>query len=147
MMLKKKVNWQNKFRCAKKFFFGRAVEGSFLFKAGPKRGCFSYLITHTWSVVLHKSDVSFLIIAIRYENHPLFGPALDKNQPSTARPKKFFLDKNQLTFFLSIIYSKNFLPGGFTPASPFSILHFLPRSGSKRKIILSLQRSDKKWIP
>ena len=83
-------------------FFGRAVEGSFLSKAGPKRGCFSYLITI--SVILHKPDVSFFIIAIRYDNHPLFGPAVDKSKPSTARPKKvFFLDKTQLTFFFSII--------------------------------------------
>ena len=72
----------------KKPFFGRVVEGSYLPKAGPKKGCFLYLITIR--VILHKSDVSFLIIAIRYENHPLFGPALDKNKPSTARPKKGF---------------------------------------------------------
>ena len=69
-------------------FFGRAVEGSFLSKAGPKRGCFSYLITI--SVILYKPDVSFFIIAIRYDNHPLFGPAVDKSKPSTARPKIFF---------------------------------------------------------
>ena len=49
--------------------FGRVVEGSFLSKAGPKRGYFSYLITIR--VILHKSDVSFPIIAIRYEDHPL----------------------------------------------------------------------------
>ena len=39
--------------------FGRVVEGSFLSKAGPKRGYFSYLITVR--VILHTSDVSFLI--------------------------------------------------------------------------------------
>ena len=80
--------------------FGRVVEGSFLSKAGPKSGCFLYLITSR--IILHKSDVSFLIIAIRYDDHPLFGPALDENKPSIARPKQgFFLDKNQLTFFLA----------------------------------------------
>ena len=72
----------------KKNVFGRAVEGSFLYKAGPKRGCFSYLITI--SAILHKPDVSFFIIAIKDDNHPLFGPAVDKNKPSTAQPKKFF---------------------------------------------------------
>ena len=83
--------------------FGRAVEGSFLSKAGPKRGYFSYLIT--FRVILHKSDVSFLIIAIRYDNHPLFGPALDKNKPSTARPKQgFFFGQKSVDLFFSITY-------------------------------------------
>ena len=63
---KKKVNW---FLSKKKPCFGRAVEGSFLSKAGPKRGYFSYLITVR--VILHTSDVSFLIIVIRYDDHPL----------------------------------------------------------------------------
>ena len=72
--------------------FGRAVEGSFLSKAGPKSGYSSYLITIR--VILHTPDVSFLIIAIRYDDHPLFGPALDKNKPSTTRPDQcyFFFD-------------------------------------------------------
>ena len=82
-------------------FFGRAVEGSFLSKAGPKRGCFSYLITI--SVILYKPDVSFFIIAIRYDNHPLFGPAVDKNESSTARPKKVFFAQKSGDPFFSII--------------------------------------------
>ena len=82
-----------------KNFFGRGVEGSCLSKAGPKRGCFSYLITI--SVILHKSDVSFVIIAIRYDDHPLFGPAVDKNKPSELRDQKsfFFAQKSGDLFF------------------------------------------------
>ena len=76
--------------CQKKIF-GRAVEGSFLSKAGPKRGCFSYLITI--NVILRKSDLSFIIISIRYDDHSLFGPAVSKNKPSTARSKKSFFGK------------------------------------------------------
>ena len=30
-------------------------------------------------------------ICIRYAKHPLFGPALDKNKPSTTRPDQWFL--------------------------------------------------------
>ena len=78
--------------CAKKNpFFGRAVEGLFLSTAGPKRGWLSYLIA------IMKKETSGLyritLIAIRYEKHPLFDPALDRNKHSTARPKKgsFFL--------------------------------------------------------
>ena len=46
------------------------------------------------------------VIFIRYDKHPLLGPALDKNKPSTTRPKKcFFLHLFylfcQLTFFLA----------------------------------------------
>ena len=89
MMLKKRSTDKINLAVQKKDpFFGRAVECSFLSTAEPKRGCFSYLITI--SVILHKPDVSFFIIAIRYDNHPLFGPAVDKNKPSTAGPKKVF---------------------------------------------------------
>ena len=89
--------------CAKKtHFFGRAVEGSFLSKAGPKRGCFSYLITI--SVILHKSNVSFLIIAIRCDDHPLFGPAVDKNQLQLHDQKRFFLAQKSGDLFFSIMY-------------------------------------------
>ena len=46
------------------------------------------------------SDVCFLIIAIRYDEHPLFGPAFDKNKPSTARPKQgFFFGQKSVDLF------------------------------------------------
>ena len=48
----------------------RVVEGLFLSNAGPKRGCLSYLTEIR--AIRHTSDVSFLIIAIRYDKHPLF---------------------------------------------------------------------------
>ena len=94
--------------CPKKNCFGRAVEGLFLSKAGPKRGWLSYLIaiirketSDLWRITLN---------VIRYKKYPLFGPALDKKEPSTTRPKKrglFFGQLNlfcQLTFFFSIKY-------------------------------------------
>ena len=64
------------------------MEGLFLSDAGPKRGCLSYL--SEIRAICHTSDVSFLIIAIRYDKHPLFGPALDKNKHSTTRRKPWF---------------------------------------------------------
>ena len=86
MMLKKRVNW---FLSKKKTCFGRAVEGLFLSKAGPKRGWLSYLIaiirketSDLWRITLN---------VIRYEKYPLFGPALDKKEPSTTRPKQGFI--------------------------------------------------------
>ena len=83
MMLKKR---STDFSPKKAPFFGRAVEGLLLPTAGPKRGWLSYLIA------IIKKETSGLcritLIVIRYEKHPLFGPALDKNEPSTARPKK-----------------------------------------------------------
>ena len=51
-----------------------------------KKGCLSYLPEIRAS--LHISNVCFLIIAIRYAEHPFFGLALDKNKPSTTRPKQ-----------------------------------------------------------
>ena len=71
-------------------FFGRVVEGLFLSKAGPKRGCSSYLIA-----IMRKqtSDMCKLaLIIVRYDKYPLFGPAFIKIKHSTTRPKKgFFL--------------------------------------------------------
>ena len=64
------------------------MEGLFLSNAGPKRGCWSYLTEIR--DIYHTSDVSFPIIAIRYDKHPLFGPALDRNNPSTTRRKTGF---------------------------------------------------------
>ena len=100
MMLKKRSTDKISLAVQKKFFFGRVVEGSFLSKAVPKKGCFSYLITIR--VILHKPDVSFLIIAIRYDDHPLFGPAVNKNKHSTARPKKGFFAQKSGDLFFSI---------------------------------------------
>ena len=53
-----------------------------------KRWCWSYLTDVR--DIYHTSDVSYRIIAIRYDKHPLFGPALDKNKPSTTRPDQWF---------------------------------------------------------
>ena len=73
-----------------------------LSKAGPKRGCSSYLIA-----IMRKqtSDMCKLaLIFVRYDKHPLFGSAFIKIKHSTTRPKQgFFLHKNQFTFFSSII--------------------------------------------
>ena len=75
----------------KNHWSGRVVECLFLSTAGPKRGCSSNLI-----VIIGKqtSDVwIFALISIRYDKHPLFGPAVDRNKPSTTRPDQcFFLD-------------------------------------------------------
>ena len=83
------------------------VECLFLIKARPTKDCLPYLIA------IIKKETSGLcritLIAIRYEKHPLFGPALDRNEHSTARPKKgsfFFAQLKlfcQLTVFFSII--------------------------------------------
>ena len=72
----------------KKQVLRRVVEGLFLSNAGPKRGCWSYLTEIR--EIYHTSDVSFFIIAIRYDKHPLFGPALDKKKHSTTRRKHWF---------------------------------------------------------
>ena len=87
----------------------RVVECLFFSPAGPKKECLSYWIGIR--AIIYTSDVGLPIIIIRYEEHPLFGPAVDKNKPSTTRPDQcFFLDKNQLTFFLAshIVYNKCF---------------------------------------
>ena len=66
---KKKVNWQNTFSCPKKNpFFGRVVEGSFLSKAGPKKGCLQYLI----AIIRKETSGMWKIAAlfIRYDKHP-----------------------------------------------------------------------------
>jgi len=57
---------------------------------------FFYSRTKTRVIVIsdsnYKKETSGLcritLIVIKYEKHPLFGQALDKNEPSTARPKK-----------------------------------------------------------
>ena len=48
----------------------RVMECLFLSNAGPKRGCLPYLTEIR--VIHHTFDVSFLIITIRYDKHPLF---------------------------------------------------------------------------
>jgi len=73
MMLKKKVTV---IFSKKKTLFGRVVEGFYLSKAGPKRGCLSYLIASI--PIFHTSDICFFIIDVRYDEDPFFGPALDK---------------------------------------------------------------------
>ena len=100
-MLKKR---STDFSAKKKQCLRRVVECLFLSKAGPKSGCLSYLIA------IIKKETSGMqkiaLISIRYDKHPLFGPALDKNKPSTTRRKHcFFLHPLylfcQLTFFLA----------------------------------------------
>ena len=85
---------QNKNQC-----LGRVVEGLFLSNAGPKRGCLSYLTRIR--VIHHKSDICFLIIAIRYDKHPLLGPALDKNETFnyTTQTLDFFFAQQSVDFF------------------------------------------------
>ena len=74
------------------------MEGLFLSNTGPKRGRWSYLTEIR--DIYHTSDIDFPIIAIRYDKHPLFGPALDRNEPSTTRPDKcFFWTKINPPFF------------------------------------------------
>ena len=79
--------------------FGRVVEGLLLSKAGPKRGCSSYLIG-----IIRKqtSDMCKLaLMFVRYDKHPLFGPAFIKIKHSTTRPKQgfFFCTKISSPFF------------------------------------------------
>ena len=91
MMLKKGQLTKQLKEVQKKQGLRRVMEGLFWSDTGPKRGC----LTHLTEIraICHTSDVSFLIIAIRYDKHPLFGPALDKNKHSTTRRKTcFFLD-------------------------------------------------------
>ena len=83
------------------------MEGLFLSNAETKRGCWSSDRNY------HTSDVSFPIIAVRYEKHPPFGPALDKNKHSTTRRKPwiFFGLKSVDLFFehhLYYLYSNSF---------------------------------------
>ena len=80
----------------------RVVECLFLSKAGPKSGCLSYLIA-----IIRKqtSDMCKLaLISVRYDKHPLFGPAFIKIKHSTTRPKQgsFFGTKISSPFFLVI---------------------------------------------
>ena len=56
----------------KELFLRRVLEGLFLSNARLKRGCWSYLIEIRG--ICHTSYVSFPIVAIRYDEHPLFGP-------------------------------------------------------------------------
>ena len=43
----------------------------------------------------------FFIIGFRYDGQPLFGPSLDKNKPSTARPKQVFFEQKSVNLFLA----------------------------------------------
>ena len=53
--------------------------------------------------IFQKSDVTFLVIAIWYLDQPLFGPALNKNKPSTTQPKQvFFWTKFSWPLFLQL---------------------------------------------
>ena len=86
-----KKGWTDKISkssAKKNHWSGRVVECLFLSQAGPKRGCLSYLIEIR--AIFHTSDVYFLIISIRYDKHPLFGPAFIKMKHSTTRPKQGF---------------------------------------------------------
>ena len=78
----------------------RVMEALFLSTAGPKRGCLSYLIA-----IIRKqtSDMCKLaLISVRYDKHPLFGPAFIKIKHSTTRPKQgFFCTKISSPFFLA----------------------------------------------
>ena len=91
-MLKKRLTGKKiKNGPKKNLLLRRVVEGLFLSHARPKSGCFSYLIA-----IIRKetSDVwQMLLISVNYDQHPLLGPALDKNNPfSTRRKNCFFLD-------------------------------------------------------
>ena len=45
--------------------------------------------------------VKIALIFIRYDKHPLFGPALDKNKPSTTRRKHWFFIWTHFNYFVS----------------------------------------------
>ena len=65
------------------------MEGLFLSKAGPKSVCSSYLIA---IIRKQSSDMcKIALISVRYDKHPLFGPAFIKIKPSTTRPKQGFI--------------------------------------------------------
>ena len=82
----------------KNHWSGSVGEGLFLSKVGPKRRCLSYLIEIR--AIFHISDFYFLIISIRYDRHPLFGPAFIKMKHSTTRPNQcFFCTKISPSFF------------------------------------------------
>ena len=89
MMLKKRsTDKTSKRGPKKKQVLRRVMEGLFLSDAGPKRGCLTYLTEIR--VICHTSDAFFLIIIIKYDKHTLFGPASDKNKPSTTRREPWF---------------------------------------------------------
>ena len=105
MMLKKgQLTKQLKEVQKKPHCLGRVMEGLFLSHAGPKRGCLSYLTNIR--EICYTSDVYLLIITIRYDKHPLFGPALDKNKHSITRRKQwFFFGLKWVDLFLSITFN------------------------------------------
>ena len=87
--------------CQKNPCFGRVVEGLFSSKAGPKRGCSSYLIAIMRKQTSEMCELA--LIFVRYDKNPLFGPAFIKIKHTTTQPKQGgFLHKNQFTFFSSI---------------------------------------------
>ena len=65
------------------------MEGLFLSKAGPKKRVF--VISDSNYRETNVGCINDFFICIRYAKHPLFGPALDKNKPSTTRPDQWFL--------------------------------------------------------
>ena len=84
------------------------MECLFLSNAGPKSGCLSYLIA---IIGKETSDVwQMSLISVRYDQHPLFGPALDKNNPSTTRRKnRFFFGPLLLVLSVDLFFSIIFL--------------------------------------
>ena len=80
------------------------VEALFLSHARPKRKCLSYL-----SIIREICHIStfVLVIAIRYDKHPLFAPALYKNKHSTTRRKHYFFGLRAMLFFW-IIFANSF---------------------------------------
>ena len=62
-----------------------------MLKPDQKKGCLSYLIAIFRKQTLDVLEIA--LIPIRYDKHPFFGPAGEKNKPSTTRPDQCsFLD-------------------------------------------------------
>ena len=100
---KKKVDWQNKyFECKKKtLIWSCSWMFIFISRRTKKR---VFVISDRNRDIFHTSDVYFLIISIRYDKRPLFGPAVYRNETFnyTTRSVGFFALKS-VHFFLSII--------------------------------------------
>ena len=109
MMLERKVNWENKFRCAKKRCFGRVVEGLFLSRAVPKRECLSYLIMIIRKQMSHTYEIA--LISAKYDIHHLLGPSFIKLKHSTTRSKQALSFAQKFVYlFSSIIKLKVVIP-------------------------------------
>ena len=136
MMLKKRSTDKTIKKGPKKQILRRVVEGLFLSNAGPKRGCQSYLTEIR--KIYHTSNVSFPIIAIRYDKHPLFGPALDKHNPSTTRRKSMFsFGLKSVDFFLTS-YECNCSPRLFYTPWDTSLPNIMAANKILQKLSLNL---------